>query len=259
MRSLAARVAALNRIDAVGLATEPLDMRAGTETALARVVKVFGAAHPHHAYLFANRRAIQYFAWLYEIEREVKDLDADERYRIRQARGWPIAEALHAWMIEQRLKVPEDSGTAKALNYSLKRWPALTRYLDDGNLPADPPALFAPAAGRTKLTLAAPKGRTLAPRRPEPVPNLVRLTPPNPVSTRHGCCTALPLSRGNVAAARQTPANDGDTSELKAQADGPSASTRFASVSRRGLTVTVASSTRRRSAPSEAGCVQQPT
>ena len=45
------------RVEAVWLAGEPLDMRAGTESALARVVKVFGAAHPHHAYLFANRRA----------------------------------------------------------------------------------------------------------------------------------------------------------------------------------------------------------
>lgn len=45
------------RVDAVWLAVEPLDMRAGTETALARVVNVFGAAKPHHAYLFANRRA----------------------------------------------------------------------------------------------------------------------------------------------------------------------------------------------------------
>ena len=45
------------RIDAVWLAIEPMDMRAGTDTALARVVKVFGAAHPHTAYLFANRRA----------------------------------------------------------------------------------------------------------------------------------------------------------------------------------------------------------
>lgn len=44
------------RIDAVWLATAPLDMRAGTDTALGRVVQVFGAAHPHHAYLFANRR-----------------------------------------------------------------------------------------------------------------------------------------------------------------------------------------------------------
>ena len=45
------------RVDTVWLAIEPLDMRAGTEAALVRVVNVFGAARPHHAYLFANRRA----------------------------------------------------------------------------------------------------------------------------------------------------------------------------------------------------------
>ncbi|MGR4870315.1 IS66 family insertion sequence element accessory protein TnpB [Variovorax sp. LARHSF232] len=45
------------RVDAVWLAIEPLDMRAGTEAALVRVVNVFGSARPHHAYLFANRRA----------------------------------------------------------------------------------------------------------------------------------------------------------------------------------------------------------
>lgn len=45
------------RIDAIWAATEPMDMRAGTDTALARVVAVFGAAQPHCAYLFANRRA----------------------------------------------------------------------------------------------------------------------------------------------------------------------------------------------------------
>jgi transposase len=47
----------LIRIDTVWLAIEPLDLRAGTESALAKVVQVFGAARPHHAYLFANRRA----------------------------------------------------------------------------------------------------------------------------------------------------------------------------------------------------------
>ncbi len=57
MRDLAARVAAVIRIDAVWLAVAPLDMRAGMESALARVVTVFGSAQPHHAYLFANRRA----------------------------------------------------------------------------------------------------------------------------------------------------------------------------------------------------------
>ena len=45
------------RIDAIWLSVEPLDMRAGTDTALARVVQVFGSARPHHAYLFANKRA----------------------------------------------------------------------------------------------------------------------------------------------------------------------------------------------------------
>jgi transposase len=45
------------KVEAVWLAVQPLDMRLGTEAALARVVGVFGAAHPNHAYLFANRRA----------------------------------------------------------------------------------------------------------------------------------------------------------------------------------------------------------
>ena len=54
---MATRGAGVIRIDAVWLATEPLDMRAGIDSALARVVKVFGAAHPPTAYLFANQRA----------------------------------------------------------------------------------------------------------------------------------------------------------------------------------------------------------
>jgi transposase len=45
------------RIDAAWVAVEPLDMRAGVDTALARVVSVFGVARSHHAYLFLNRRA----------------------------------------------------------------------------------------------------------------------------------------------------------------------------------------------------------
>ncbi|HSW15917.1 MAG TPA: hypothetical protein VLJ86_01725 [Ramlibacter sp.] len=56
MRALAARAAAVIRIDAVWLATELMDMRAGAETAVARVMRVFGAARPHHAHLFANKR-----------------------------------------------------------------------------------------------------------------------------------------------------------------------------------------------------------
>lgn len=56
MCQLDARVPAVIRIDAVWLASEPLDMRSGTDAALRRIVQVFGAARPHHAYLFANYR-----------------------------------------------------------------------------------------------------------------------------------------------------------------------------------------------------------
>ena len=45
------------RIDAVWLAVEPIDMRAGAERLLASVVQVFGAAQAHHGYLFANARS----------------------------------------------------------------------------------------------------------------------------------------------------------------------------------------------------------
>ena len=45
------------RIDTAWLAVAPMDMRAGPDTALARVVAVFGAAQPHTAYIFANKRA----------------------------------------------------------------------------------------------------------------------------------------------------------------------------------------------------------
>ena len=40
------------RIDEIWLATEPLDMRAGPDKALTRVVQLFGSARPHRAYLF---------------------------------------------------------------------------------------------------------------------------------------------------------------------------------------------------------------
>jgi len=48
-----------------------------------------------------------------------------------------VADALHTWLRLHRQKVPSGSATAEAIDYSLGRWAALTRYLDDGALPAD--------------------------------------------------------------------------------------------------------------------------
>ena len=44
---------------------------------------------------------------------------------------------LHSWMLAQRSQVAHGGATARALDYSLKRWQALTRFIDDGRLPID--------------------------------------------------------------------------------------------------------------------------
>ena len=81
--------------------------------------------------------ALEQFAKVYDIEREVKELNADQRKAIRQQHTKPILDALHQWMTLQRQKLPDSSATAKALDYSLRRWTALTRFVDDGQLPVD--------------------------------------------------------------------------------------------------------------------------
>ncbi|WPN25370.1 IS66 family transposase [Pseudomonas marginalis] len=74
---------------------------------------------------------------LYEVERQARDMSDEDRWRIRQEKAAPIIKTLHDWMLAQRDLVPNGSATAKALDYSLKRWVALTRYLDDGAVPID--------------------------------------------------------------------------------------------------------------------------
>ena len=81
--------------------------------------------------------ALKYVGMLYDIERHIKAFSDEDRLVFRQDYAKPITDALHQWMLAQRARVPDGSATAKAIDYSLKRWVALTRYLDDGQLPID--------------------------------------------------------------------------------------------------------------------------
>jgi transposase len=109
------------------------------------VVEAGCLAHARRKFheLWANHQsqiaheALELFGRLYKVEDEVRDLDAAARQRIRQGRSRPWAKALHTWLQAHRLKVPDGSATAKAIDYSLNRWAALVRYIDDGRLPAD--------------------------------------------------------------------------------------------------------------------------
>ena len=83
------------------------------------------------------QQALIYIGQLYEVEREVKHLSADERGRIRKDKSKPLVNALHRWMLLQRQRVTDGTAIAKALDYSLKRWVALSLFVEDGRLPID--------------------------------------------------------------------------------------------------------------------------
>ena len=83
------------------------------------------------------QQALTTIGQLYKVEREVKNLSADERLRIRQTESKPLLDGLHQWMLLQRHRITDGTATAKALDYSLKRWVALSRFAQDARLPID--------------------------------------------------------------------------------------------------------------------------
>ncbi len=85
------------------------------------------------------KEALRYFKALYKIEREAKNqhLDPEARYALRQAEAKPLLTQFHQWLVESYATVLPQSPLGKAMNYCLKLWPGLTRYLDDGRLEID--------------------------------------------------------------------------------------------------------------------------
>jgi transposase len=81
--------------------------------------------------------ALARIAELYAIEAAGRELDSRARQALREQGARPKLRALHDWLIAQRLKAAPGSGLAKAIDYSLKRWPALVRYVEDGTCPID--------------------------------------------------------------------------------------------------------------------------
>jgi hypothetical protein len=74
---------------------------------------------------------------LYAIEARGRDLTGEARTVLRQQETVPLLESMHAWLLTTRVTVANGGGTAKAIDYSLKRWAALSRYARDGRLPID--------------------------------------------------------------------------------------------------------------------------
>lgn len=78
----------------------------------------------------AVRRIDEIFA----IEREINGLAAEQRLAARRKRVAPLVDKLKVWMLVERARLSRHADTAKAMDYMLKRWPAFTRFLDDGRI-----------------------------------------------------------------------------------------------------------------------------
>jgi hypothetical protein len=83
------------------------------------------------------QQALVQIARIYDIEREWQDASGAQRLVARQNQTQPVIQRLHDWLLEHRAQVPDGSATAKAIDYSLRRWQALKRFLSDGQIPVD--------------------------------------------------------------------------------------------------------------------------
>ncbi|BBB70164.1 hypothetical protein UNDYM_5911 (plasmid) [Undibacterium sp. YM2] len=81
--------------------------------------------------------ALRRIATLYAIEQQAASETAEARLQLRQAQARPVLVELHAWLQTMQQAVAPGSGTGKAIEHALKRWPALVRYIDSGTLPID--------------------------------------------------------------------------------------------------------------------------
>ena len=74
---------------------------------------------------------------LYQIEQAAAAMRVALRHDYRQQHAVPVLTALKAWLEQTRAQVAGNSGTARAVDYTLRRWEALARYVDDGAYPID--------------------------------------------------------------------------------------------------------------------------
>lgn len=81
--------------------------------------------------------ALQRIAALYEIEKDIRGRDADERRAVRQERVRPLIVALEPWLREKLSLISQKTKLAEAIRYALSRWDGLTRFLDDGRIEID--------------------------------------------------------------------------------------------------------------------------
>ncbi|MCA9818514.1 MAG: IS66 family transposase [Cyanobacteria bacterium HKST-UBA01] len=74
---------------------------------------------------------------LYEIERQVKDKSSPERLAIRRRKSKPLIRRLRRTILRAQARLTPSHELMKGINYTLKHWIALTRFLKDPEIGID--------------------------------------------------------------------------------------------------------------------------
>jgi hypothetical protein len=78
--------------------------------------------------------AVRRIDQLFEIEREIHGLNAEERLRVRQDRSAPLLTDLEAWLRAESARLSRSSNVIKPINYLLNRWEGFARFVHDGRI-----------------------------------------------------------------------------------------------------------------------------
>jgi transposase len=78
--------------------------------------------------------AVRRIDMLFDIERGINGLVADERLRVRKEQSAPLVTALEAWLREERARLSRSASVAEPIDYMLKRWDRFARFIDDGRI-----------------------------------------------------------------------------------------------------------------------------
>ena len=81
--------------------------------------------------------ALTRIAALYEIERRAKQCNAEDRQTRRLSEAMPLLASMKAWLLQTGTSTANGGALARASDYSLRRWVALSRYAESGHLPLD--------------------------------------------------------------------------------------------------------------------------
>ena len=78
--------------------------------------------------------AVRRIDLIFDVKGTINGFILEQRRAVRQEQVAPLVVELEAWIRTERSRLSRHNEIARAMDYMLKRWPAFSRFLDDGRI-----------------------------------------------------------------------------------------------------------------------------